>query len=184
MPRFPGLGRGRGSSFKYHFSVEVASVTLRDGVSVPGGASFRVVWKRGDKVASTRELAPEGAALPFDETLALVCTMYRDTGGGAAFAAKDASFTLLQGRSDKPGTVVRQLAKATVDLSRYAAVEPTREEVRLVLLHDGVPVADMVVVVASRSSIGRARFGAQPRVAISARTCQRRSSRRFSVGGL
>ena len=150
MPRFPGLGRGRGSSFKYHFSVEVASVTLRDGVSVPGGASFRVVWKRGDKVASTRELAPEGAALPFDETLALVCTMYRDTGGGAAFAAKDASFTLLQGRSDKPGTVVRQLAKATVDLSRYAAVEPTREEVRLVLLHDGVPVADMVVVVASR----------------------------------
>ena len=150
MPRFPGLGRGRGSSFKYHFSVEVASVTLRYGVSVPGGASFRVVWKRGDKVASTRELAPEGAALPFDETLALVCTMYRDTGGGAAFAAKDASFTLLQGRSDKPGTVVRQLAKATVDLSRYAAVEPTREEVRLVLLHDGVPVADMVVVVASR----------------------------------
>ena len=66
-------------------------MTLRDGVSVPGGASFRVVWKRGDKVASTRELAPEGAALPFDETLALVCTMYRDTGGGAAFAAKDAS---------------------------------------------------------------------------------------------
>ena len=33
------LGRGRGSSVKYHFSVEVASVTLRDGGSVPGGGS-------------------------------------------------------------------------------------------------------------------------------------------------
>ena len=105
MPRFPGLGRGRGSSFKYHFSVEVASVTLRDGVSVPGGASFRVVWKRGDKVASTRELAPEGAALPFDETLALVCTMYRDPAVGA-YAEKEATNAVNVGRTRVVGCFV------------------------------------------------------------------------------
>ena len=43
----PGTG-----SFKYHFNVHVHDVVLREGMVVPEGAKFRLVWKRGDKVAS------------------------------------------------------------------------------------------------------------------------------------
>ena len=42
----PGTG-----SFKYHFNVHVHDVVLREGMVVPEGAKFRLVWKRGDKVA-------------------------------------------------------------------------------------------------------------------------------------
>ena len=54
----------------------------------------------GDQVASTRDGVPDDAcALRFDETLSLVCTMYREGGAarGAAFAPKLATFSLLHG---------------------------------------------------------------------------------------
>mgnify|MGYP001496875010 CR=1 FL=1 len=47
----PGTG-----SFKYHFNVHVHDVVLREGMVVPEGAKFRLVWKRGDKVASQTDI--------------------------------------------------------------------------------------------------------------------------------
>ena len=69
----------RGAGFKYHFNVHVQSIVLREGVALPPDATLRVLWKRGDKVASTRELPPAAdGLLGFDEGMSMVCTMYRD----------------------------------------------------------------------------------------------------------
>lgn len=167
------------SSFKYHFSVAIQGVDLREGMQVPSEvrhasppsavhmfalcsrpvrtlgaaastsprrlsqacpirrvsqAKFRVQWKRGDKVASTRDLEKAADTIAFDETLSLVCTMYRDAAQGV-YAAKEASFSLLMTGPRSSST--RQLARATLDLSAYAKVEPVSEDMKLVLLHDG-----------------------------------------------
>ena len=72
--------------------------------------------------------------IAFDETLSLVCTMYRDAAQGV-YAAKEASFSLLMTGPRSSST--RQLARATLDLSAYAKVEAVSEDMKLVLLHDG-----------------------------------------------
>ena len=92
------------------------------------------MWKRGDKVASSRELE-KADPIVFDETLSLVCTMYRDPSQGT-YAEKEASFGLhMSGARSNSST--RQLARATVDLSKFAGIESISEELKLVLLHDG-----------------------------------------------
>ena len=131
----PGTG-----SFKYHFNVHVHDVVLREGMLVPEGAKFRLVWKRGDKVASSRELA-QASPMMFDESLSLVCTMYRDPALGA-YAEKEAAFALHM-TGPRAGSTTRQLARATLDLSKWAGIEAISEELKLVLLHDGVPVGDV-----------------------------------------
>ena len=131
----PGTG-----SFKYHFNVHVHDVVLREGMVVPEGAKFRLVWKRGDKVASSREIA-QASPMVFDESLSLVCTMYRDPAVGA-YAEKEAAFALHM-TGPRAGSATRQLARATLDLSKWAGIEAISEELKLVLLHDGVPVGDV-----------------------------------------
>ena len=120
----PGLKK-RGAGFKYHFNVHVHRVVLREGVVLPPDATLRLLWKRGDKVASTRELSPSSdRRLGFDEGLSMVCTMYRDD---AAYASKEVAFTLLQSRS-APGHRGHQrpLAKLTLDLGPRASSRSRR----------------------------------------------------------
>lgn len=71
----------------------------------------------------------------FDESLSLVCTMYRDPALGA-YAEKEASFGLHM-TGPRAGSSTRQLARATLDLSKFAGIEAISEELKLVLLHDG-----------------------------------------------
>ena len=97
----PGTG-----SFKYHFNVHVHDVVLREGMVVPEGAKFRLVWKRGDKVASSREIA-QASPMVFDESLSLVCTMYRDPAVGA-YAEKEAAFALHM-TGPRAGSATRQV---------------------------------------------------------------------------
>ena len=97
-------------------------------------AKFRLVWKRGDKVASSRELG-KAEPMVFDESLSLVCTMYRDPALGS-YAEKEASFALHM-TGPRAGSSTRQLARATLDLSKFAGIEAISEELKLVLLHDG-----------------------------------------------
>ena len=77
----------------------------------------------------------------FDESLSLVCTMYRDPAVGA-YAEKEAAFALHM-TGPRAGSATRQLARATLDLSKWAGIEAISEELKLVLLHDGVPVGDV-----------------------------------------
>jgi len=148
MPRrWLGARAAGGAKFKYHYSVLVDEVVLRAGVVAPPDASFRIAWKRGDKLATTRARAAEGGRIKFDETLALVCTMYRDTTGGG-FDAKEATFTLLQQQGHKGET--RKMARVSLDLSSYASVDPVVKDCGLVLLHDGVPVGDAKLTISCR----------------------------------
>lgn len=142
----------KGGAFKYHYSVQVDSVTLRDGIALSSDVRYRLLWKKGDRAASTREIAANGVGtVEYDESLSLVCTMYRDsTRAGAQFLPKEASFTLLCGREGKPTGSYRPLGRAKVDLARHAGLETTSEALRLVLLHDGVPVGDLHLTLASR----------------------------------
>lgn len=168
------LGVRRKGAFKYHFSVRVHGVKLRDGPAAPAGMHFNVLWKRGDKVASTREkVAGEAGALAFDETISLVCTMYRDPTRGGQFAPKEATFSLLHGRDGKPLSASKQLGRAKVDLSRFASLEATSEELELILLHDGAPIADMALTVSSRwlKNFGRRRAAGDTLVSDSGSEC-------------
>ena len=149
----PGTG-----SFKYHFNVHVHDVVLREGMVVPEGAKFRLVWKRGDKVASSREIA-QASPMVFDESLSLVCTMYRDPAVGA-YAEKEAAFALHM-TGPRAGSATRQLARATLDLSKWAGIEAISEELKLVLLHDGVPVGDVRLTLSSRWLKSFSRVGSE-----------------------
>ena len=140
------LRRG-GGQFKYHFSATVRKVELREGVASSNEVQHRIMWKKGDKVASTREVATDRSTLAYDETLSLVITMYRSSDRGS-FAQKEASFTLLCCRKGK--SAVKPLGRATVDLARFAGLEPTSTELELVLLHDGVPVGELILKLSSR----------------------------------
>ncbi|KAL1504013.1 hypothetical protein AB1Y20_010428 [Prymnesium parvum] len=151
----------RGPTFKYHFSIHVSAVTLRDGVQTPPDAAFSVAWKRGEKLATTSPLAASTLLIACEQTLSLVCTMYKapPQGGAGVFASKDSSLTLLQGRAGRPLSTFKQLGKVQLDLAPYASIEETRSERKLVLLHDGVPVADVALVISSRwlKNFGRVR---------------------------
>ena len=145
----------RRSSFKYHFSARVDRVTLREGVASPPGFHYVLVWRKGGKVAMTRPAAADERGMAsFDESLSLVCTMYRETTGaprGAHFAPKQASFTLLHCRDGKPVTSsAKALGRSTLNLAQHAGLEAVSEELALVLLHDGVPVGDLHLTLASR----------------------------------
>ena len=147
--------RGAGGSFKYHFSAHIDRITLRDGVACPPGCTFVVVWRKGGKVAMTRAASPgEGQAFAFDESLSLVSTMYRDVSGGAPrgghFQPKEASFTLLLCRNGKPISAAKPLGRSKVNLAQHAGLETVSVELALVLLHDGVPVGDLHLTLASR----------------------------------
>ena len=146
------LPKRRGAGFKYHFCFHVQSVVLREGVSVPPDATLRVVWKRGDKAASTRELPPGSGRLEYDEGMSMVCTMYRETAAATgAYATKEATFSLMQSRSAAGHKGhQRPLARLTLDLAPYARVDSVSEDLKLVLLHDSVPVGDMLVKLSSR----------------------------------
>ena len=116
----PGTG-----SFKYHFNVHVHDVVLREGMVVPEGAKFRLVWKRGDKVASSREIA-QASPMVFDESLSLVCTMYRDPAVGA-YAEKEAAFALHM-TGPRAGSATRQVTltlRLTVTLAQTLTVTLT-----------------------------------------------------------
>ena len=114
----PGTG-----SFKYHFNVHVHDVVLREGMVVPEGAKFRLVWKRGDKVASSREIA-QASPMVFDESLSLVCTMYRDPAVGA-YAEKEAAFALHM-TGPRAGSATRQVTLTlTVTVTVAVAVTVT-----------------------------------------------------------
>ena len=54
------------------------------------------------------------------------------------------------GRDGKPASAARTLGRASVDLCKYAGVGETCEQLRLVLLHDGVPVGDLELSISSR----------------------------------
>ena len=142
----------KGGKFKYHFSVQVRSVSLRDGIALLPDVRYRVLWKKGDRAASTREVAASSVGVAsYDEELSLVCTMYRDPDRGAAqYLPKEATFTLLCGREGKKTGSFRPLGRAKVDLARHASLEAVSEELMLVLLHDGVPVGDLVLTLSSR----------------------------------
>ena len=142
----------KGGKFKYHFSVQVRSVSLRDGIALLPDVRYRVLWKKGDRAASTREVAASSVGVAsYDEELSLVCTMYRDPDRGAAqYLPKEATFTLLCGREGKKTGSFRPLGRAKVDLARHASLEAMTEELMLVLLHDGVPVGDLVLTLSSR----------------------------------
>ena len=142
----------KGGTFKYHFSVNVRSVRLRDGIALLPDVRYRVLWKKGDRAASTREVAASSVGVAsYDEELSLVCTMYRDPDRGAAqYLPKEATFTLLCGREGKKAGSFRALGRVKVDLARHARLEATSEELTLVLLHDGVPVGDLVLTLSSR----------------------------------
>ncbi|KOO24826.1 hypothetical protein Ctob_005536 [Chrysochromulina tobinii] len=142
----------KGGKFKYHFSVQVRSVSLRDGIALLPDVRYRVLWKKGDRAASTRDFAASSVGVAsYDEELSLVCTMYRDPDRGAAqYLPKEATFTLLCGREGKKTGSFRPLGRAKVDLARHASLEAVSEELMLVLLHDGVPVGDLVLTLSSR----------------------------------
>jgi hypothetical protein len=42
----------KGGKFKYHFSVQVRSVSLRDGIALLPDVRYRVLWKKGDRAAT------------------------------------------------------------------------------------------------------------------------------------
>ncbi len=145
-----GVGKHSGRRpFKYHFTLRVKSVTLRDGVcsAAPDKAPFRLAWKRGDKLASTASVTRQGPLLAFDESIALVCTMYRD-GDSPAFTPKSASLTLLH--ESQRGRSRRKIAAVDLDLAPYAGVEATSVDVTFVLAHDGIPAADVALTITSR----------------------------------
>ena len=147
--------RRRGGSFKYHFSAHIDRVTLRDGVACPPGFHFAVVWRKGGKVAMTHAASVgESLTVSFDEELSLVSTMYRDASAGAPrggnFQPKEASFTLLHCRDGKPISSAKPLGRSKLNLAQHAGLETTSTELALVLLHDGVPVGDLHLTLASR----------------------------------
>ena len=102
----------KGGRFKYHYGVQLESVTLRDGVA-SADTLYRVMWKKGDRVASSRDATPDGPRIEYKESLSLVCTMYRDAARGARFASKEATFTLLNHREGKPPSSARPLGAMT-----------------------------------------------------------------------
>jgi len=92
----------------------------------------------------------EDLQLAFDETMSLVCTLYRDKAQTGHFSAKEASFSLQQVRSAERFPQKSLMAKASIDLARYCSVETVTEEVRQTLLHDGVPVGDIMLTISTR----------------------------------
>jgi hypothetical protein len=128
-------------------------LALRDGVANPPGYHYVVMWKKGGKVAMSREAtADTDGRATFDDSLSLMCTMYREAAqsAGGHFAPKEASFTLLHCRDGKPVASAKPLGRSKLDLSRHAGHEPLSEALTLVLLHDGVPVGELRLTLASR----------------------------------
>lgn len=149
MPHLPR----RGASFKYHYSLHVSEVKLREGVQVPPDSAFSIAWKRGEKLATTTPHNATGSSIMCNQTLSLVCTMYRaaaKTVGSPAFQGKESSVTLLQGRAGKALSSFKQLGKVQLDLAPFASIEEMSSDLKLVLLHDKIPVADVTLVVSSR----------------------------------
>ena len=97
--------RRRGGSLKYHYTVKIDCVTMRDDMVCPPGFQFAVAWRSGGKVAVTHVCtAQEAGVAVFDAELAMVCSIYRDAASGprgSHFVPKEASFTLLQCREGK-----------------------------------------------------------------------------------
>ena len=145
---------GRRGAFKYHFSVHVDRVVLREGVSNPPGHHFRILWTKGNKVAMTKEAAASDnttGSVAIDDTVSLVCTMYRDANSqGGTFASKEASFTLLHCRDGKAVRNAKSLGLAKVNLAVHAGLDTTIADLSLTLRHDGVPVGDCHLQISSR----------------------------------
>ena len=55
--------KGRKGRFKYHFSAIIHAVELHDGGVVSPQMRCRVMWKKGDRVASTRDVTVQATLL-------------------------------------------------------------------------------------------------------------------------
>lgn len=147
----PFRRHARGDTFKYHFNLRITELVLREGLAIPSGSVFRIAWKRGDKLATTTPTAATAEIrVPCLQTLSIVCTMYRGGLGGASYMPKDSSLTLLQGKPGKPPGACKALGKVALDLAPYAKHEDHQANLTLPLMHDGIPVGDLVCVVSSR----------------------------------
>ena len=142
--------RSRGPGFKYHFQICISEVLLREGLVVPPNSHFSIAWKRGDKIATTKPTAGVGLRVVCEQTMSLVCTMYKSVHPDGGYAPKDASLTLLYGRQGRPPSAGKSLGKVQLDLAPFATIDEHRHDLRLTILHDGVPVGDITCTIFSR----------------------------------
>merc|ERR1711907_749337 len=98
---------------KFQFDVRVSSV---EGCAALEGQELAVCWTRGAKVASTRHVTagPNGTAV-WDESLSLICTMYRSSSG--KFQEKKAKLAVREKKKKKT------VGKAHFDLAQHISLD-------------------------------------------------------------
>jgi len=102
---------------KFQFDIVIGEMRASSKLA---GQDLNVCWTRGAKIASTAHVkCSEGGAATWNETLSLICTMYRSSNG--KYQEKNAKLAVREKKKKKT------VGKAHFDLGEYVSMQGSKQ---------------------------------------------------------